>query len=214
MRRLRWAGKGWTISLMGVRVRKKGQTKGVFCVEGLWDPDLRVRSTVRPLLELLRLNEEVDYIRRECATREELEFYLAKWTQKRYDAYPILYIASHGETSGIQLGSDLYTVEALGDLLAGKCANRVVMFSACSTLHMDKRRLKSFLTKTEALAVCGYRVDVDWMRSTAFELILFARMQQNEFSGRGIEAIKRASVKTASAFPDLKFRMLTVKDLY
>lgn len=194
-------------------MRKRGQTKGIFCAEGVWDPDLRVQSTVRAFLEVLRLNEEIEYIHRECATREELEFYLGKWVQKRYDAYPILYLASHGTENGIQLGGGFYTVDELGALLEGKCASRVIMFSSCSTLGTDKRQLTRFLKRTSALAVCGYRVDVDWMRSTAFELLLFSHMQDNEFSGRGVEAILREATEVGKTFRDLDFRMVTVKEL-
>lgn len=194
-------------------MRKRGQTKGIFCMEGLWDQDLRAGSTVRPLLEMLRLNEEIEYIHREYATREELEFYLQKWIQKKYDAYPILYLASHGKEGGIQLGGELYSVEALADLMAAKCANRLIMFSSCSTLNISKQQLELILEKTGALAVCGYRVDVDWLRSTAFELLLLSKMQDNEFSGRGIESILHQAEETAKSFKDLEFRMVTVKDV-
>ena len=194
-------------------MRKRGQTKGIFCMEGLWDQDLRAGSTVRPLLELLRLNEEIEYIHREYATREELEFYLHKWTQKRYDAYPILYLASHGKEGGIELGGEIYSVEALSDLLASKCANRLIIFSSCSTMNISKQQLELILERTGALAVCGYRVDVDWLRSTAFELLLLSKMQDNEFSGRGIESIFRQAEETAKAFEDLEFRMVTIKDV-
>ena len=34
--------------------RKRTQTKGIFCIEGIWDPDLRTPSSVEPLLDLLR----------------------------------------------------------------------------------------------------------------------------------------------------------------
>lgn len=194
-------------------MRKRKQKKGIFCIEGLWDPDLRVTSTVRPILELLRLHEGVEYIHREYATREELEYYIEKWTQKRYEAFPILYLASHGMRSGLEIGSEIYTLSRLARLLADKCEDRVLMFSACSTLGIEKRKLKNFVRKTGALGVCGYRVDVDWMKSLAFELLLFSQMQRNEFSGRGIEAIRTAAEKTAHTFPDLDFRMATVKDL-
>lgn len=194
-------------------MRRRHQRKGIFCLEGLWDPDLRVSSTVRPLLELLRLNVEIDYIHRECAISGEFEFYLRKWMQKRYDAYPILYIASHGEENGIQLGKDFYLTDNIADLLAGKCANRVIMFSSCSTMGISLNHLRRFVEKTGALAVCGYRVDVDWMRSTAFELLLFSQMQNNEFSGRGVEALENAVTGIAEAFKDLEFRMVSVKDL-
>ncbi len=194
-------------------MRKRGQTKGIFCIEGLWDPDLRVSSSVEPLLDLLNLNALISYIHMDAATHEEFEFYVKKWMQKRYDGYPILYIASHGSESGIKVGKDAYSVGALADLLAGKCANRIIVFSSCSTLRIAKRELRRFLEKTEALAVCGYRVDVDWLRSTAFELLLFAQIQKNEFSGRGAEAIDRAATEIARSFKDLNFSIVTVKDL-
>ncbi len=194
-------------------MRGKSQTKGIFCIEGLWDPDLRVGATVRPLLELLRLHGEIAYIHREAAMRDEVEFYLDKWVQKRYEAYPILYLTGHGEKSGLKLGDELVTLDELGERLAGRCKGRVIMFSSCSTLGIDKRPLKSFLEKTDALAVCGYRVAVDWMRSTAFELLLFSRMQDNEFSGRGVESIQREALDIATTFNDLDFRMLSVKEL-
>ena len=194
-------------------MRKRGQTKGIFCIEGLWDPDLRVSSSVEPLLDLLNLNALISYIHMDAATHEEFEFYVRKWLQKRYDGYPILYIASHGNENGIKVGKDAYSIEALGDLLAGKCANRIIMFSSCSTLRIGKRVLRRFLEKTEALAVCGYRVDVDWLRSTAFELLLFSQIQKNEFSGRGADAIDSAATEIARSFKDLNFDIVTVKDL-
>jgi hypothetical protein len=194
-------------------MRKRSQTKGIFCLEGLWDQDLRAGSTVRPLLEMLRLNEEIDYIHREYATREELEYYLLKWTQKKYKAYPILYLGSHGKAGSIQLGKELYSVGAMADLMVSKCANRLIMFSSCSTMNISPQQLELVLGKTGALAVCGYRVDVDWLRSTAFELLLFSKMQDNEFSGRGIQAIHRQAEETAQSFKDLEFRMVTVKDV-
>ena len=194
-------------------MRKSGQTKGIFCIEGLWDPDLRVSSSVQPLLDLLNLNALISYIHMDAATHEEFEFYVKKWLQKRYNQYPILYIASHGSENGIKVGKNPYSIEALADLLAAKCANRIIMFSSCSTLRIGKRVLRDFLKRTEALAVCGYRVDVDWLRSTAFELLLFSQMQKNEFSGRGADAIERAATEIARSFKDLDFDIVTVKDL-
>jgi hypothetical protein len=194
-------------------IRKRKQTKGIFCLEGLWDSDLRDTSTVRPLLELLRLNANVEYIHREYATREEFELYVRKWTLKRYDAYPILYLASHGAESGIEIGGELYPLDDLGVLLEDRCANRVILFASCSTLNIDKRHLRDFLERTKALAVAGYKVDVGWMRATAFELLLLYNMQLGEFSGRGIGAIEKKARAVGREFRDLDFRMETIKDL-
>lgn len=194
-------------------MRKKGQTKGIFCIEGLWDPDLRVSSSVQPLLDMLNLNALIDYIHVDTATHEEFEVYVKKWMQKRYDRYPILYIASHGTANGIELSGDEYSLDALSELMADKCANRFIMFSSCSTLRIGKRVLRRFLRRTGALAVCGYRVDVNWLRSTAFELLLLSQIQKHEFSGRGAAAIEREATELARSFRDLNFSIVTVKDL-
>lgn len=197
----------------GSSIRKRKQIKGIFCLEGLWDQDLRDTSTVRPLLEMLRLNANVEYIHREYATTEEFELYVQKWVLKRYAAYPILYLASHGAESGIEIGGELYPLDELGRILEGKCSNKIILVASCSTLNIDKRHLKSFLERTHALAVCGYKVDVDWMRATAFELLLLFNMQQVEFSGRGLGAIENKARTLGRSFKDLDFRMETVKEL-
>lgn len=194
-------------------IRKRKQIKGIFCVEGLWDLDLRDTSTVRPLLDLLLMNAGVQYIHREYATREEFELYVSKWTLKRYAAYPILYLASHGAESGIDIGGELYPLDELGALLEGKCANRAILFASCSTLNIQKRHLRNFLERTEALAVAGYKVDVGWMRATAFELLLLYNMQLGEFSGRGVEAIEKKALSVARGFKELEFRIETMKEL-
>ena len=195
-------------------MRKAYQCKGIFCIEGVWDRDLRKASSVRPSLELLRLNESIPYIHRECATGTELNFYLSKWPQKRYSAYPILYLASHGEEYGLALEDGFYSLDDIGEALGYKCEYRIVMISSCNTLGVDIRHLKRFLQNTNCLAICGYKADVEWMRSAAFELLLFSEMQANEFSGRGIDSIQEKVISLSKSFLDLMFRMVTVKDLY
>lgn len=86
----------------------------------------------------------------------------------------------------------------------------MIYFGTCSTLDVDKRHLKRFLKQTNALAVCGYKSEVDWMLSAAFDLLVFGTMQENEFSGRGIPAIHRKiSEGYACLANELEFRMVT-----
>jgi hypothetical protein len=184
--------------------------KGVFCLEGMWDLDLRNRSTVRPILELLHQAKDIPYIYRDCATTEELHYYLEKWPQKRYHRYPILYLAFHGLETGIRVGGMLFSLDDFAELFAGRCKKSIVMFGSCSTLATDKRHLKRFLDVTGALAICGYKNEVDWLRSTAFELLLISTLQENEFSGRGLSAIRRKTDQIARLFRDLDFRMVAV----
>ena len=189
------------------------QNNGIFCIEGLWESDLRKQSTVRPILELLRLNEGVRYIHRESATIEELEFYISAWTQKRYSSYPILYLAFHGDVEEISPSRKPYDLDEIAEILGDRCHGRLVMISSCSTLATDKRRLKTFLRNTSALAICGYQNDVGWMLSTAFELLFFSELQENEFSGRGIKAIETKIRKLARSFEGLDFRIVTKQEL-
>lgn len=135
--------------------------------------------------------------------------------QKTYADYPVLYLAYHGVEDNLVLAdgkislTELSSEEYLGD----KCKNRIVVIGSCSTLAIDKRKLKTFLKRTGALAVCGYRTDVNWVESTAFEMLLLYAMQDNEFSGRGILAIEKALNIQAKRFPELEFRIVTQKDL-
>ena len=112
-------------------IRTASQSKGIFCIEGNWVKDLRMPQTVRPLLNLLLFNANIPYIHRDCATRTELEFYLGKWVLKKYAAYPILYLASHGEQFGILLDEGNYSLDQIAERLQGRCENRIILIASC-----------------------------------------------------------------------------------
>ena len=196
----------------GIAMRRNVQTKGIFCLEGLWNNDLRDTTSVRPILELLRVNCDIEYIHGDCATKDAFEFYLKKWAQRTYDAFPILFLSSHGDEFNLCLGHHSCDLDGIAEMLEGKCRNRIVIFASCKTLDVDKRHLTRFLRRTDALALCGYRLDVDWMRSAAFEMLLLSEMQENEFSLRGIAGIKSKATEMAKVFKDLEFRMVTAKE--
>jgi len=185
---------------------------GIFCLEGLWDDDLRKQPTVEPALSLLKRINDVPYIHRDCATPEEFAFYIKKWVQKKYKGYPILYLAFHGVNGRICISKGGYDLDEVGDLLSGKCKGTVIVIGACNTLNIDKRHLNRFLGKTGALAVCGYKTKVDWIPSTAFELLLLDTLQENKFDGRGIASIKSKVKNLATSFKDLDFRLISLKD--
>ena len=79
---------------------------GIYCLEGLWEEKTTTRMTVLPMLDLLWKCEYIkDYRHRDCATRNELEYYLeeeysANKTKKVFDDYTILYLGFHGSESG------------------------------------------------------------------------------------------------------------------
>lgn len=190
------------------------RARGVFCLEGDWAPDLRYNATVGPVLDLLDRSgyPKVPYIRRDVATFEELEYYLKKWIQRRYTTYPILYLGFHGGPGILHVGDRRkgpVTLDWLEERLAGRCKGRVIHFGSCGTLAVHGNRVRSFLRRTKALAVCGYGKEVDWMLSAAFELILLYEFQFAELDRAGMLALnRRVRREGANLVQDLKFRMV------
>jgi len=194
-------------------MRRNSQFKHIFCLEGNWESDLRDLSSVRPALELLSKRLEVQHIHRGCGTAHEFKHYLKKWAQKKYAHYPILYLSFHGEEGRLLFDDGAIKLEEVAALLEGKCANRLLIFDSCSTLHIDLRLVKTFLRKTGALAVIGYKTDVDWISSMALVLLVLESVQDNEFSGKGIGAIREKVLQHGNRFKELGLRIVTQKDL-
>jgi hypothetical protein len=188
--------------------------KGVFCLEGDWGTDLKGRTTVTPVLELLERSHypAIRSIRRDVATPGELEYYLDRWRLKKYDDYPILYLGFHGDPGTVFMRAgkkEPVELEWLGERLEGACKGRIVHFGSCGTMAVHGNRLNRFMEQTKALAVCGYRVDVDWIQSAAFELVLLSALQFNTFTKVGLAAAERQVRRDAGSLAKLlKFRMV------
>ena len=128
------------------------EKKGIYCIEGLWDlDDIKDRSSILPILDILEKREICNYIYHSSATIQELEFFLNKWkTKKINDKYPILYLAFHGEIGAICLNKkDNYTLDNLAELLKDKCSGKIIYFGSCSTLKLHKTKIKTFLKETD-----------------------------------------------------------------
>jgi hypothetical protein len=193
---------------------ENSRVKGVFCLEGDWEPDLRVRTSVVPVLELLEKANEpsIPFIHRGIGTLAEFEHYLRKWTQKKYAGYPILYLGFHGDPGVLYIGdrkSGEVSLDWLEERLAGKCRKRIIHFGSCGTMATHGNRLGRFFRKTGALAICGYRQDVDWVLSAAFEIVLLSALQENALTRAGMAAVNRRVRSQATRLArDLKFRMV------
>lgn len=196
-------GSSMTATNKTVPEEKKITPKGVFCLEGLWNTDLKNHSTVQPLLAFLKQNANIPYIYGDVGTPQEFEFYISKFSQKGYINYPILYLAFHGNESGgiLELsGKTKYTISEIGDKLKGKCENKIILIASCNALKVDSRILKKFLEKSGALAICGYTNRVHWMRSSAFEMLLFDELQDREKVDNTIEAKVKRCMQLAKVF--------------
>ena len=146
---------------------------GVFCFEGDWSPDLRTRSSVRPLLELIEQERQVDTIYRHIGTVAELEHYVKVWRQKRYGHYRLGWFAFHGEPGALFIGRKTITLEQLAHAIGrNACAGKVIFFGACSVMAEDSGSIAEFRRFTGAHTVCGFTEDVDWFEAAAFELLL------------------------------------------
>ncbi|MDP2385858.1 MAG: hypothetical protein Q8M29_05785 [Bacteroidota bacterium] len=176
---------------------KSVKSKGIYCLEGLWDhSNIQDKTSVQPVLELLKRTGHCDYMYHDCATREELDFFLKKWQSKKINSkFPILYLAFHGEEGCIFVeNNSRYTLLELAEILADQCMGKVIYFGSCSTLNIDKRKIKSFLQKTKAIAAIGYKIEIDWIQSTACDLFVFEALQQDKLDSQGINKIHKKIV--------------------
>ncbi len=176
--------------------------KGIYCLEvGEWFGSLQGRHSVEPILQLLRDSPlAVPFIHRDIATEVELRYYLRKWTQGRQRNYPILYLAFHGSPGSIHLFNENgrlteFAIDELFDVLHGRCARRVIHFGACSVLDMHGNRINRYLRTTRAAAISGYRAEVDWIDSAAFETAYLAQLQYGLFTYSGLHGIEQRVAK-------------------
>ncbi len=192
----------------------QAKVRGVFCLETDWT-DITRAPTVEPLLDLLsRSPIRIPYIHRNVVTRDALLHYLDKWTQRKHDDFPILYVGFHGIEGEVQFGdlrkrSSHMSLDEFEEHLAGRCAGRVIHFSSCRTLFLHNKRIQRFLSATGAVAVSGYGRDIDWIRSAVLDMALLAAMQQNAFTTSGLRAVRNRMLRRyGPELKALKFRMV------
>lgn len=161
----------------------KHGTRGVFCLEGNWDDDLRDRSSVLPTLEMLDARHLCSYIHRDVATTDELRHYLKEGGKRKYDHYSVIFLAFHGDRGKIHLGRESVTLEDLAGIMAGNCDGSIVYFGSCATTWVSKSRLEDFRREVGAAHVAGYRREVDWVTSAAFEFILLQALAEYSRAG-------------------------------
>ncbi len=141
------------------------------------------------MLELIRFQWGVPSIYRTASTRDEFRRVINEWVKAKYRSYPILYLGFHGFRGGIQIGTEHIPVIDLFEL-AGKGRGRVIHFGACETVKAPKRFFDQFLKMTGFTAVCGFRNEVDWLHSTALEILILDELSKRKVSPRSIRAFQ------------------------
>ena len=167
----------------------------IYCIEGHHDwGNKEVEPSVEPMLQLLQRMGQWSYARRDCATKQEWEFWIEQEWHKRCNEGSILYIAAHGTPGYIWLTDK--TSISIHELADGylDCSGCLVHFGACSVLaKKEKDNVQKFMNDTRAVCVTGYGSDVGWTGAgwapaLALELILFSSIWDGKihhnFSGR------------------------------
>ena len=84
---------------------------GVFCLEN-WSGRLTEHSSVRPLLDFMApRGHGLRYIHRTVDSGDQLDYYFDRWSWLK--AYPLGYLALHGERGHLRVGNDLLSLERL-----------------------------------------------------------------------------------------------------
>lgn len=164
----------------------------IYCIEGQWNWGKRaVEPSVEPILQTLRKMGQWDYARRDCATPQELEFWIEHEWNTRCKPGSILYIASHGEKGRIWLTNEKNYNDnnfVSLDQLAGKldCSGCLVHFGGCEIASEGQEdKIGEFMESTKASYVTGYSAVGGWTDTTlppalALELMLFSSISTKE----------------------------------
>ena len=205
-------------SVKGASVLARGidKDKGVFCLETDQWYRQKDTATVEPALQLLERFRGVRYERRDVATQEEFKFFLNKYFVPGYNTHPILYLGFHGwcaddDTDAfVQIGDDTkVTLRQLEEWIDGRCKGRLIYFGACGVLDSHGNRLNSFVRSTNALAICGYREEIDWLESTVFDTLALGRLQDAAFQKSSIQKFDRELKQMAPGlYERLGFRLI------
>ena len=196
--------------------KKKSDKKHIFCLETDQWYGQKNRSSVEPMLQVVERHQDVSYQHRDVATSGEFEFFLSKYLNPGYQNYPILYLGFHGwkgddeSDSYVTLGDGTnVTLKELENLIAGKCRGRFVYFGACGVMDAHGARLNSFVKNTGAVAVAGYREEVPWLESTAFDMLVLGGLQARAFTKPSISKFDKDLKNTAPGlYKDLGFRLI------
>ena len=160
-----------------MKISKKYK-KHIFCLEGDWGKDLREQSSIYASLMFLDKNCDIKNIHKHCGTKESLFYYLSQWKLKKYSDFSICYLAFHGFEGEILVGKEAVTLEEIADILKDSCKDKIIFFGSCLVLQAERSRIDEFLKKTGALCVCGYKVSVDFLISSVFEMLVFDMFQK------------------------------------
>ena len=153
---------------------------GIFLIE---DKALHPSASAESFLKTLQWYSEVQVRHRKAASCSELLTHVMEWAGGEDWVYSILYFWGHGSPNALWLGdegNDQVSLDQISKVITdtwdweetGRAG--LVHFGACSTLRLTDDK---FLRASGVAAISGYRADVDWIDSLAFEMLYMSRIQ-------------------------------------
>ena len=169
--------------------------KGIICFETGEFAKYRTENqfAALPLLEFMKQAMGIDYIYRQIATRQELEYYLKKIGDKHFqNKFGVVYFSFHGEPENLclsQNGKSNVSFDDLAEIAAPyeSFLDRHIHFSSCETLKCDDDIIRKFKRNIGAKTVSGYTECVDSTAAFINELAYFHQI----FSYSSLATIKK-----------------------
>lgn len=170
------------------RPEDASEYRGMLCLEGEWGEDLTDHRTVQPLVAYVASISDCDYLHRRVQNTAGLLDLVDRWCQdEALTTYGILYIAAHGGAGSVCLGSysdpetDV-TLDQLEGVIDGRGAGGIIYLGACSVVRQEED-VRHFVSRTGLSAVAGYTADVDFVLSSAVDLIALNALSQYAAAG-------------------------------
>ncbi len=163
---------------------------GILCLEGDWELGLKRERSVVPVLELVKSQWHVPFIHRTASTRDEFRLVVGEWLKAKYKNYPILYLGFHGLPGCLQIGADNVPITDLFEF-AEKGTGRIIHFGSCETLSAHKSVLDQFLKMSRFVGICGFKHEVDWLKSCALEILVLDELSKRKISARNLHVFKK-----------------------
>ena len=176
--------------------KNKARKRGIWCLETVWF-DSTSNLSVRPVLELMNSLYGTPFVHRNAVTKDEFLQFLNAWMDagSKDEQFPILMLSYHGRQGTVSLREDdgidwddpdswtdsIVTLSEISERLEGRCKDRIIHFSSCSSLNVRHNDIGNFVNATGASAVSGYTKDVGWVDAMAFELIYLTEIQEAPF---------------------------------
>lgn len=176
----------------------KTHKKNIACLESMWDAATENRLNVVPVLDIISRVWGVKFSHLNCNTHQELLYNLALLRKRNYG---ILSFAFHGSKGAIELHDGTRVgLDELSEMMGDQFAGWVIHFGSCNTIKISKSAdsdaLQEWIKATQVAAVAGYTTAVDWVESSAMDMLFFQGLQH-------YKSLSALWLHLQKAYPDL-----------